>query len=71
MFCRYLPVEEVGMLELLVKKKNKHFGWKHFPSIKKWDSTPFRQTIWPDKWDLHEEYGGSNLGEKDFQLFQL
>ena len=65
MFCRYLPVEEVGKLELLVKK-NKHFEWKHFSSIKKWDSTPFGQTIWPDKWDLYEGYGGPNLGEKDF-----
>ena len=47
------------------------FWKKHFPSIKKWVSTPFRQTFWPDKWDFREWYGGPNLGEKGFQLFQL
>ena len=40
-------------------------------NFKKWDSTPFRQTFWPDKWDLREGYSGPNLGEKYFQLFQL
>jgi hypothetical protein len=60
-------VQDVGMLNFLVKKKP--FWWKYFPSIKKWDSTPFRQTFWPDRWDLYEGYGGPNLGEKSFQLF--
>ena len=32
---------------------------------------PFRETFWPDKWGIHEEYGGPNFGEKEFQLFQL
>ena len=32
---------------------------------------PFRQTFWPDKWGLCEGYDGPNLGEKEFQLFQL
>ena len=32
---------------------------------------PFRQTFWPDKWGLREGYGGPNLGEKGFQLFQF
>ena len=30
MFCRYLPVEEVGMLELLVKKKTSILGGNIF-----------------------------------------
>ena len=58
------------MVKLLVKKVLA-FGQKHFPSIKKQVSTFFRQTFWPDKWNLHEGYGGPNLGEKEFQLFQL
>ena len=29
------------------------------------------ETFWTDKWSLHEGYGGPNLGEKGFQLFQL
>ena len=32
---------------------------------------PFRQTSGPDLWDLRERYGGSNLGEKAFKLFQI
>jgi len=32
---------------------------------------PFSSNLWPDKWDLREEYGGPNFGEKEFQLFQL
>ena len=63
-----LRVEEVGKT---FGEKNIVFGWKHFPSIKKWDSTHFRQTFGPDKWDLREGYGRPNLGEKGFQLFQL
>jgi len=31
----------------------------------------FRQTFWPDKWDLCEGYGGPYFGEKGFKLFQL
>ena len=34
-------------------------------------STPLSSNLWPDKWDLHEGYGGPNLGEKEFQLFQF
>ena len=64
-FGRYLRAEEVGRLKLLVEK-NQPFGWKHSPSIKKWDSILFRQIFWPDKWDLREKYGGPNLGDKDF-----
>ena len=67
---RYIVGMGCGYVKLLVKK-NIAFGWKHFPSIKKWDSTHFRQTSGPDKWDLREGYGGPNLGEKGFQLFQL
>ena len=52
-------------------RKKLEFWWKHFPSIKKWDSTLFRQTFRPDMWDLREEYGGPNFGEKGSQLFQL
>jgi len=66
---KYIVGMGCGYVKLLVKKKS--FGWKHFLSIKKWDSTFFRQTFWPDKWDLREGYGGPNLGEKGFQLFQL
>ena len=69
-FGRYLWVVGCGYVKFLVKK-NKPFGWKHFLSIEKWDSTSFRQIFWPEKWDLRERYGGPNLGEKDFQLFQL
>ena len=58
------------MVKLLVKK-NKTFVWKHFLSIKNWDSTPYRQNFWHDKWDLCEGYGGPNFGEKRFQMFQL
>ena len=61
-----LRVEEVGKT---FGEKNIAFGWKYFPSIKKWDSTHFRQISRPDKWDLREGYGGPNLGEKGFQLF--
>jgi len=32
---------------------------------------PFRRTFWLDKWGLCEGYGGPNLCEKGFQLFQL
>ena len=67
---RYIVGLGCGYVKLLVKK-NKPFGWKYFLSIKKWDFTSFRQTCWPDKWDLHEGYDGLNLGEKCFQLFQL
>ena len=56
---------EVGMLKLLVKK-NKVLGWNHFPSIKKWVTTPFRQTSISDKWDLCEGYGGPKLSKKKF-----
>ena len=34
-------------------------------------SLPFCQTFWPDKWGLREGYDEPNLGEKEFQLFQL
>ena len=51
--------------------KKKGFWWKHFESVEKWDSTSFRQTFCPDKWDLREGYGEPNLSEKGFQLFQL
>ena len=27
-------------------------------------STPPLFKLWPNKWDLHEGYGGTNLGEK-------
>jgi len=27
--------------------------------------------LWAGKWDLREGKGGSNLGEKEFQLFQF
>jgi len=57
-----------GYVKLLVKKKA-FWVETFFLSIKKWDSTSFRQTCWPDKWDLREGYGGPNLGEKCFQLF--
>ena len=32
---------------------------------------PFRQTFWHGKLDLREECGGSKLGKKEFQYFQL
>ena len=32
---------------------------------------PLLSNLWADKWDLREDYGGPNLGEKGFQLFQL
>ena len=32
---------------------------------------PLSSNLLPDKWDLCEGYGGPNIGEKRFQLFQL
>ena len=57
-----------GYVEGLVKKVLA-FGWKHFHSIKKWDSTPFHQTFRTDKWDLRERNGGPNLDKKGFSFF--
>jgi hypothetical protein len=42
-----------------------------FPSINFVGLHPLSSNLWADKWDHHEGYGGPNLGEKGFQLFQL
>ena len=56
--------------ECLVEKIFR-FWWKYFSSISFVGLHLFWSNLWPDKWDLYERYGGPNLGEKSFQLFQL
>ena len=51
--------------------KNIRILVEHFPSINFMGLHPFSSNLWPDKCDLHERYGGPNLGEKEFQLVQL
>jgi hypothetical protein len=51
--------------------KSISFWQKYFLSINSVGLRSFSQTFWYVKWDLYEKYGGPNLGEKVFQLFQL
>ena len=52
-------------------KKYQDFGENIFLLSILWGLHPFSSNLWADKWDLREEYGGTNFGEKGFQLFQL
>ena len=61
---------EGGYVEGLVKKVLA-FGWKHFPSINFLGLHSLSSNLQTVKWGLREGYGGPNIGEKRFQLFQL
>ena len=61
---------EGGYVEGLVKKVLA-FGWKHFPSINFVSLHSLSSNLQTVKWGLREGYGGPNIGEKRFQLFQL
>jgi hypothetical protein len=52
-------------------KKVLEFWQKYFRNINFVGLDTSIETSRAGKWDLHEGYGGSNLGEKRFQLFQL
>ena len=69
MFWRH--ANNIGGYVKIFGEKNKPFGWKHFLSINFVSLHTLSSKLWPDKWGLREGYSGPNLGEKEFQLFQL
>jgi len=58
------------MVKLLVKE-NKTFGWKHFLSIKKWDSTPFVKTFGMTSGTSVRGTVGLTLVRKGFKCFNF
>ena len=61
-----LRVPELSGSDFSELKSGSIFYYPNYPTQK------IRVTRMPShKWDLHERYGGPNLGEKSFQLFQL